>query len=89
MSLFWGHSGLPLALPFPPHVSALSGESILGPRGASHLAFDVEIVSALSGESILGPHTLRLAFSSGAAYVFQHSLVSLFWGHGNGFMLNT
>ncbi len=105
MSLFWGHASIQLVRQSLVPVSALSGESILGPRdpvwpkrigrryvsalsGESilgplnepecHHARDR--VSALSGESILGPLWLRMAADNGA-HVFQHSLVSLFWGH--------
>ena len=61
-------------------VSALSGESILGPRHLrAHLGTRPR-VSALSGESILGPQ-LELRGNEAESFVFQHSLVSLFWGH--------
>ena len=39
----------------------------------------MEEVSALSGESILGPPVGKSYDLDG--YLFQHSLVSLFWGH--------
>ncbi len=61
-------------------VSALSGESILGPRRSPKVGGQPGAVSALSGESILGP----LAAASKQIFImsmFQHSLVSLFWGH--------
>ncbi len=56
MSLFWGHDTYPAKLvKFTLSVSALSGESILGPL-VSFIVLSLPIrVSALSGESILGP----------------------------------
>ncbi len=61
-------------------VSALSGESILGPHQPWPECYDFAPVSALSGESILGPHHHAAGFGH-AVELFQHSLVSLFWGH--------
>ncbi len=80
VSLFWGHPhSLALAAAFLP-VSALSGESILGPPFHPALSAQTTVsVSALSGESILGPRVVNI--DRFAHQVFQHSLVSLFWGH--------
>ena len=52
----------------------------MGPRRGYRAAFCTQDVSALSGESILGPRTQARARYP-VSNVFQHSLVSLFWGH--------
>ncbi len=81
VSLFWGHLLVHPGMSGGMRVSALSGESILGPPGWAVGFYPVLNVSALSGESILGPRKLTHAHKFCQALLFQHSLVSLFWGH--------
>ncbi len=53
----------------------------MGPPNSHRMSqLSLADVSALSGESILGPPSFVTAHSTDEA-VFQHSLVSLFWGH--------
>ena len=60
VSLFWGHQKAEAYPRNTRDVSALSGESILGPRySTSGAAGNGDSVSALSGESILGPQKIK------------------------------
>ncbi len=80
VSLFWGHQYEQMPYEAISQVSALSGESILGPLEIDGGRFILAPVSALSGESILGPPAV--SEKGNPTYsTFQHSLVSLFWGH--------
>ncbi len=80
VSLFWGHELQSLFSWSICWVSALSGESILGPlhmpsQFARLFWFQHSLVSLFWGHS----HSEQLECRQAA--LFQHSLVSLFWGH--------